>query len=860
MYPLHHNVKNGYIQNCQICNSKKLHKILDLGHQPLCDSLLTKETLNQPEPTYPLRMFWCEKCSLVQLDYCVDGSLVYHSDYPYRSGVTKELVEYQNSLSKSLTSKFNLNKKDLVIDLGSNDGTLLSGFKKQGISVVGVEPTNIAKIAQKNGIKTIQKFFNQKVSKEIKNKHGKASLIIATNMFAHMATIGEVVSGIEKLLKDDGRFVFENHYLLSVIEGGQFDTIYHEHLRTYSLKSLIKLFSYYNFTITDVERSDRYGGNIRVYVTKGKNKHVSRNVTDLLKLEEKSGLHRLETYKKFAKRVKKSKEDFLNFILKAKKEGKTIAANSCPGRSVTLLNYYGVDSDLIPYIAEQPASLKLGMYLPGKQIPIINNDVLLKKQPDYVILLAWHYAVPIMKQLRARGLKSNFVIPLPDLTIIKNSKNSNNIDKSFYRTESMKKEKLKIDTKKMYKFEKRCRLCKSKDFKLVLDLGEQPPSNALLSKKDLNIYEHEFPLRLFLCKNCYHLQLLDVVDKKYLFSNYLYITSANKTMVNHFKTYSEYLYQKFLKKTDNPYVIEIGSNDGTLLKNFLKHKVDVLGIEPAKNLANFSKKVNVKTITKFFDLDIAKKLAKKRKSNIIIANNVLGHVDNLNDFIKGVSVLLKDDGIFVFEVPHSYELLRKLEFDTIYHEHISYFSITPIQKWLKRNNLEVFDVKKEKVHGGTIRVFVSKIGKYCISKSVDKIIKMEKDYGMKSLKTYDNFSKEIKLLKISLRKMIFDLKDQGFNIFGYGAPAKGNVLLNYCDLDNKIIDFCVDVTSLKHNKLSPGTHIPIRSPKIVTQLSGNYVGLLLAWNYKNEILQKEMKFMKNGGKFLVPIPKPTLIS
>ena len=420
MYPDHHMIKNGHLTNCQICNSSKMHLILDLGNQPLCDSLLTKETLNNPEPTFPLRMLWCEECSLAQLDYCVDGNEVYHPDYPYRTGITKELVEYLISMSDSLIQKYNLNQNDLVVDLGSNDGTLLSGFKEHGIKIIGVEPTNIAKIANKKNIETVQEFFTLDIAKNIKTKSGEASIILATNMFAHMATIGEVISGIESLLKPNGVFVFENHYLLDVIHGGQFDTIYHEHLRTYSLKSLIKLFSYYDFTVTDVERGTRYGGNIRVHVTKGKNKNVSKNVESLLKLEEEFGLYELDTYRKFAVRVKTAKKDFMNFLFDMKKEGKTVVGNSCPGRSVTLLNYYGVDSDLLPYIAEQPTSLKLDMYLPGKQIPIVNNEILIQEQPDYVVLLAWHYATPIMNQLKERGLKSNFVIPLPDLKILEN--------------------------------------------------------------------------------------------------------------------------------------------------------------------------------------------------------------------------------------------------------------------------------------------------------------------------------------------------------------------------------------------------------------------------------------------------------
>lgn len=420
MYPAHHQVPVGHIDKCQVCNSDNLHLILDLGHQPLCDSLLTPETINEPEITYPLRMIWCEDCSLVQIDYCVDGSTVFHLDYPYRTGVTKELVEYLNEMGNSLISKYELKKNDLVVDIGSNDGTLLMEFKQKALKVLGVEPTNIAKIANENGIETIQKFFNINTASEIKQNFGCASLIISTNMFAHMASIGEVITGIGDLLTDDGVFVLECHYLLDVIKGGQFDTIYHEHLRTYSLKSLMKLFSYYNFTVTDVERGSRYGGNIRLHVTKGKNRPISQNVSSLLILEEESGLYKLETYRTFAKRVKKAKKDFLNLLLELNKNDKSIIANSCPGRCVTLLNYYGVDAEMIPYITEQPTSLKLGKFLPGKHIPIVNNESLLRKQPDYVILLAWHYAESIIKQLKERGLKSKFVIPLPDLKILEN--------------------------------------------------------------------------------------------------------------------------------------------------------------------------------------------------------------------------------------------------------------------------------------------------------------------------------------------------------------------------------------------------------------------------------------------------------
>lgn len=419
-YPKHHFVKTGHIINCQICNSNKLKLILDLGHQPLCDTLLTEKMLNEPEKTYPLRMMWCEECTCAQLDYCVSGSDVYHPDYPYRSGITKELAEYQTEISKILAKEYALKPEDLVVDVGSNDGTLLNGFKLQGIRVLGVEPTNIAKIANASGIETVQAFFDIKTSNKIKKKYGPASLIVTTNTFAHMQAIGEFIMGAYNLLKDGGIFVNETHYLLDVINGGQFDTIYHEHLRTYSLKALITLFDQYDFTVTNVERGSRYGGNIRVHATKGKDKVVNKSVKDLLKLEKEFGLNKIETYEKFASRVKRAKLEFMEFLIMKNKEGKNIVGNSSPGRASTLLNYYGVDSDLLPYIAEQPTSLKLGMYLPGKHIHIVNNQRLIDDQPDFVVLLAWHYANPIMKQLKARGLKSDFVIPLPDFKIIKN--------------------------------------------------------------------------------------------------------------------------------------------------------------------------------------------------------------------------------------------------------------------------------------------------------------------------------------------------------------------------------------------------------------------------------------------------------
>tara|TARA_B100000029_G_scaffold511680_1_gene606377 strand:- start:176 stop:1423 length:1248 start_codon:yes stop_codon:yes gene_type:complete len=409
-----------------------------------------------------------------------------------------------------------------------------------------------------------------------------------------------------------------------------------------------------------------------------------------------------------------------------------------------------------------------------------------------------------------------------------------------------------------YKLRKTCRLCLSKDFRLVIDLGIQPPSNSFLSKNQLKIPEKKFPLRLYLCNKCHHLQLLDVVDKKELFANYLYMTSANKPIISHFENYVADIYEKKLRGKNSKTVIEIGSNDGTLLKHFLKYDVKVLGIEPAKNLAKISAKAKIETINDFFDYKLAKKISKKVKADVIIANNILGHVDNLTSFIKGIKTLLNDEGIFVFEVPHAMNLLKNLEFDTIYHEHISYFSVIPLIRWFKNHELEIVNIEKQKVHGGTIRVYVSRKNKHKIMKSVSRIIIQEKKFGINKKTTYSDFAKKISKLKFDLVKKIISLKENGEMIFGYGAPAKGNVLLNYCDIDSRFIDFITDTTPLKQNKFTPGTHIPIKSPLIIRKKS-NSIALLLAWNYKDEIVNREKQFLKSGGKFLVPIPKPIII-
>jgi hypothetical protein len=414
-----HDASPGALKRCQISGSENLELVIDLGVQPLCDGLVTADHLDAPETTYPLRLFVCPESGLAQLDFVVDGSIVYPPDYPYRSGITKELATYQRAFAQEVVSKISVPGGSLCVDIGSNDGTLLTGFKRLGMRALGVEPTNVAEIArQENDIETVQSFFTEALAREIRKDYGAAKIITTTNVFAHMAPLGEVMRGIRTLLDKDGVFITESHYLLDIFEKNQFDTVYHEHIRTYSVKSLVKLFEYYGMEVFDVRRADRYGGNIRAYAASEGKYPVSSEVGKLLELEEQKKLFSPETFTAFRERVFDRRDRLMEIAFSARRRGERFVGNSCPGRCSTLLNFYGMTPDLMPYLAEQPTSLKLGKYLPGKRIPVVNNERLITEQPDWVVLLAWHYGQPIAEQLRARGLRSKLVMPLPEVQVL----------------------------------------------------------------------------------------------------------------------------------------------------------------------------------------------------------------------------------------------------------------------------------------------------------------------------------------------------------------------------------------------------------------------------------------------------------
>src|SRR3989338_293771 len=365
---------------CQVCSGSKLHKFLSLGHQPVPDVFLTKEQLNEPETYYPLDVYFCEGCCLVQLGYAVDPQILFR-EYHYNTGTNESLRRNFKQLVDLLVKRFDLSKKDLAVDIGSNDGTLLEGYLPYNVKILGIDPSSVADIAIRKGIPTIKDFFNEETAGKITKKYGKAKIITATNVFAHIRDFDSFMKGIKKLLDDDGIFVTESHYLLSMINEMQYDSIYHEHLRYYSLNPLIKLFERFGMEVFNAEKITTHGGSIRVYACHKNSHKISRNIIEMAKIEEKAGLYKKETFFAYGKRVLENKLRLQEMLIGLKKKNKKIVGIGAPAKGNTLLNYCNITPDIMDYIAET-SRLKIGKFTPGMHIPIVEESALFKGNPD----------------------------------------------------------------------------------------------------------------------------------------------------------------------------------------------------------------------------------------------------------------------------------------------------------------------------------------------------------------------------------------------------------------------------------------------------------------------------------------------
>lgn len=402
-----------------------------------------------------------------------------------------------------------------------------------------------------------------------------------------------------------------------------------------------------------------------------------------------------------------------------------------------------------------------------------------------------------------------------------------------------------------------CRLCNSKNLKKVFDLGRTPLANSYL-KIEISKKLRKYPLKLNYCNNCGHLQLTHSIKPSKMFSNYLYKTNTSKKNFLHFKSYANEIKKMF--KNRNTKILDIASNDGTFLNFFEKKKFFRLGIDPAKNLKKLSLKKGITQIDDFFTMKKSENIKKKYgKFDIITANHVCAHVEDLNDFFNGVQNLLKDEGLFIFEISYRASVLKKNTFDTIYHEHLDYHALYPISKFVKKFNLNVVNFKTPDAQGGSLRVYVSKNKNSKNQKSIKKqILKEKKQLNLFNVSTYKKFEKKIINCKNKLNSLIQNCINNNMSIAGYGAAAKTTTFLNYFKISEKNIKFIFDDNKLKQGLCIPGTKIKILDPLNMNKKNIDVL-IIFAWNYAELIIAKNKKFKKKGGKFLIPFPNPRLI-
>lgn len=394
----------------------------------------------------------------------------------------------------------------------------------------------------------------------------------------------------------------------------------------------------------------------------------------------------------------------------------------------------------------------------------------------------------------------------------------------------------------------------------MLSLGQTPLANALLSEADHARPEPTFPLDLAFCRRCSLVQILETVPPEQLFRDYVYFSSYSDTMLRHANELAEQLIRDRHLGRDS-LVIEAASNDGYLLKNYAAAGVPVLGIEPARNIAKVARETHgIPTREEFFTRDLARQLGMEGfRADVFHAHNVLAHVPDLRGFLAGIRMILKPKGVAVIEVPYVKDMLDKHEFDTIYHEHLCYFSLTALDEAFQAAGLRIVDVKQLPIHGGSLRVYASPSDTVFASEPrVAALLDFEMAWGVQSLQPYQDFATRVKHIKTTLVDLLMQLKGQGARIAAYGASAKGSTLLNYCGIGRDTLDFVADRSPVKQGRYTPGTHLCIESPAKLLETQSDYT-LLLTWNFADEILAQQAEYRRRGGRFIIPVPEPRIV-
>jgi SAM-dependent methyltransferase len=406
-----------------------------------------------------------------------------------------------------------------------------------------------------------------------------------------------------------------------------------------------------------------------------------------------------------------------------------------------------------------------------------------------------------------------------------------------------------------------CRLCGAPLRGTFVDLGKSPLCESLLTAQQLDDVEPFYPLHVRICAECLLVQLEAYVPAEEIFRDYVYYSSYSDSWVAHAAGYTEAVVER-LRLDSSSLVVELASNDGYLLRHFIQRGIPALGIDPAANVAEAARELGVETIVAFFDSRLAGQLvADGRRPNLVVANNVLAQVPELNDFVAGIETVLAPDGVATIEVPHIVRLIEGLQFDTIYHEHYSYFSLTTLSRLFGDHGLEIYDVEELASHGGSLRVYLKRRDddSHEVTPAVADVLEREHVGGYDTVDGYADFSRRVEQVKWELLELLIGLRREGRQVVGYGAPGKGNTLLNYCGIRTDLLDYTVDRNPHKHGKHLPGTHIPIYAPSRIEETRPDYI-LVLPWNLKREIMEQLAHVQKWGAQLVVPIPRPEVLS
>lgn len=402
-----------------MCKGTNLMPFLDLGHTPPADQFLRREQLREPEMYYPLEVLLCNGCGLAQLSHVVSPEILYRHDYPYEASVTKTGQHHWAEFARTASEMLKLGANDLVVDVGSNVGVLLEAFRNNGTRILGVDPaSNIVRLAERRGIETINEFFNIEVARHIVGQKGQASLVTATNVFAHIDDLDAFMKAVDLLLGHNGIFIFEAPYFVNLVRHLEYDTIYHEHLSYFCVKPLLPFFARFGMEPFDIQLRDIHGGSFRVFVARRGCRPVSPVVAELRQAEEDMGLYAPQFLQDFRSAVQQNRADLLWLLRRLKHEGKRIAAVSAPAKGMTLLNYCRIGTETLDFVTEK-STLKIGRVTPGTHIPVVADDELTRTQPDFALLLAWNFAEEIMNNLREYAEKGGrFIIPIPRPRIV----------------------------------------------------------------------------------------------------------------------------------------------------------------------------------------------------------------------------------------------------------------------------------------------------------------------------------------------------------------------------------------------------------------------------------------------------------